>query len=340
MSDRLLHSARVRKVACRNYRCLRDVGVTLTSLTLVVGPEGAGKTALVEALDPCSEIEPGDIWRRREELSSIVSLRLSDGSHVGYFSGDLRSEEVEAHAPRRPEFDMQRLDFDLDAMRRRAAGLGPEATEAGDGAGAANVDAEPERAERLTRDGSNFVELFAGLDEGARLSVSNSVCMQLPVFQSIELAEDDAQSPRLVFSDAWDDELVYEADEVPAAAFVLVAMHLLARQRPRPDLLVLESPELALSRRLRGALFDLLRELAHGERDDGAPLQIVVTSRSLECFYDVEPREACYLSREDEDGASICRRPTARTTSAWHRQIERLRSALTDDWFATDFGAS
>ena len=61
-------------VHVKNYRCLADVSVDMTDLTVLLGPNSAGKSSLLHALDfffKGRELEPADVFGGRDATISV-----------------------------------------------------------------------------------------------------------------------------------------------------------------------------------------------------------------------------------------------------------------------------
>src|SRR5262245_4499066 len=61
-----------RYVHIQNYRCLREVEVTLEPLTVLVGANASGKSSFLEAL--CRRFSGADLWSRNPNLTARVAM--------------------------------------------------------------------------------------------------------------------------------------------------------------------------------------------------------------------------------------------------------------------------
>jgi len=87
---------RLRTVQIKNYRCLADLHVDMTDLTILLGPNSAGKSSLLHALDfffKGRELEPADVFGGRDATISVEctfdNLNDADSGALGpYAAGD------------------------------------------------------------------------------------------------------------------------------------------------------------------------------------------------------------------------------------------------------------
>ena len=65
------------KIEIENFRCLKDVRTELEPFTVLLGPNAAGKTTFLEALNPTRKILLTDHWQKKSE-SNQVSFQFYD----------------------------------------------------------------------------------------------------------------------------------------------------------------------------------------------------------------------------------------------------------------------
>jgi hypothetical protein len=101
----------IRKVHFKNFRCLRDVELTLEPLTVLVGPNSSGKTTVLEGLRPRTGLGRPDLWRQEVPEEAFIKCFYADGTigNVGLYHHGSR-----AHGYRH---SLQPLSLDLKALR-------------------------------------------------------------------------------------------------------------------------------------------------------------------------------------------------------------------------------
>ncbi|MDY7231283.1 AAA family ATPase [Hyalangium rubrum] len=266
----------IRSVRFENFRCLREVELPLEPLTVLVGPQASGKTAVLDGLDFQPGCDVKDYWRQEETGRPVVEWRYENGRRmrVEYPLRALDSTPMQGHT-------LQALALDLAAMREEGRGG---------------------RSPVLNRTGDNLSEVFAALPPEARQRVVEELCRLVPTVGGVELREGKGRTQRLRFRDAWREDLWISPDRVGDTVLVLLAYLVLPYQRPPPDVLTVDMPERGLPPWLLGDVMAWLRGMTTGKLG-GEPVQVVLATSSPELLEHVSPEEVRVFSREPEDGS-------------------------------------
>jgi predicted ATPase len=266
----------IRAVRFENFRCLRDVGLTLAPLTVLVGPSGSGKTSVLEGLQYRMSCDPSDYWRLDTSLQVALQWTFGDGQVV------------------RRAFPM--VELDSWAMNGHAVqGLALEV-------GALRGDAPLWRPPGLSPNGDNLASVFASLGPAQREAVVAQLCRLVPHIGDVGVQQTGPNSQQLRFRDRWQPALWFTPWQVADSVLLLLAFLTLPHQLPMPDVLTLDEPERGLPPRLLGELVNMLRRLSVGTVDR-PPVQIIIATHSLELLEHVQPEEVRMLSRSPEDGS-------------------------------------
>jgi predicted ATPase len=266
----------IQTVRFENFRCLREVELSLEPLTVLVGPQASGKTTVLDGL----ELQPGcdvkDFWQQDESQRAAVEWRYDNGLRMrtAYPLTTMDSTPMQMHA-------LQALALDAVALREDS-GVG--------------------RSTVLNRTGDNLSGVFASLEPEARQRVAEELCRLVPTVTGVEVQAVKARTQRLRFRDRWRQELWFGPDKVGDTALLLLGYLVLPYQDPLPDVLTLDMPERGLPPWLVGDLMALLRGLSRGALG-GKPVQVVLATSSTEVLDFVAPAEVRVLSRSPEDGA-------------------------------------
>jgi predicted ATPase len=266
----------IRAVRFENFRCLRDVALTLAPLTVLVGPSGSGKTSVLEGLQYRMSCDPSDYWRLETSQQVALQWTFGDGQVV------------------RRAFPM--VELDSWAMNGHAVqGLALEV-------GALRGDAPLWRPPGLSPNGDNLASVFASLGPAQREAVVAQLCRLVPHIGDVGVQQTGPNSQQLRFRDRWQPALWFTPWQVADSVLLLLAFLTLPHQLPMPDVLTLDEPERGLPPRLLGELVNMLRRLSVGTADR-PPVQIVIATHSLELLEHVQPEEVRMLSRSPEDGS-------------------------------------
>jgi len=266
----------IHTVRFENFRCLREVELSLEPLTVLVGPQASGKTAVLDGLDLQPGSNEADVWRQDETRRAVVEWRYDNGrrTRTEYPLTAMDSTPMQSHA-------LQALALDVTALRE---------------------DSRPGLATVLNRTGDNLAGVFASLAPGPRQQVVEELCRLVPTVAGVEVQAMGPRTQRLRFKDRWREDLWFAPDKVGDTALLLLGYLVLPYQRPPPDVITVDMPERGLPPWLLRDLMGLLRRLTTGELS-GSPIQVVLASSSPEVLEYVVPAEVRVLSRAPEDGS-------------------------------------
>lgn len=209
----------------RNFRCLADVDLTLEPLTILVGPNASGKSAILTAL------QPGPYDGRDARYGGAIDIRFSwDGGAM------VSRASIGYH--------VQLLHLDLDRMR-------------------AGNEVREEKI--LLTDGSNLSNVFATLTRSQQSTLVERLTTLVPMYRDVVARPGNPGQHRLVFQDHWNPSAWYEPWQVSDGTILLLAFLLIQYQSNAPNVLAIEEPERGLHPYLVGELVRMLRQLAKGE---------------------------------------------------------------------------
>lgn len=310
----------IRKVHFKNFRCLRDLELTLEPLTVLVGPNSSGKTTVLEGLKLYGSefLTPSDFWQQDTSLTVSIDWLYSEGDSLNLHSRPYKRELPGARFghPRNTEVrPYQSLAFDLDSLRH-------ENTLALD--------------QKLTRSGANLANVFASLTRQQQASVARELCRLVPMFSDVDLQPTSAGQHRLRFQDRWNPDLWLAPEQVSDGTMLLLAFIVLQHQNPAPDLITIEEPERALHPYLLDELIQRLRKMSTGEIGK-KPVQVVLATHSAELLEYVRPEEVRFLTRSQEDG-SVRVNQAATDTPNWRRVYETYNQSLGGIWLSGGLG--
>jgi predicted ATPase len=248
----------------RNFRCLLDVDLTFEPLTILVGPNASGKSAILAALDREQSLNSSNGWRN--EVSPSVTI-ARDGASVDRNAG---------------RHSMRTLHLDLGLLRSQNQLL---------------------QAELLDERGGNLTNLFATLTRSAQSDLVGRLVELVPMYQDVAARPSSAGMHRLVFQDRWAPSLWHEPGNVSDGTMLLLAFLLIQYQPSSVDVVAIEEPERGLHPYLVGELIRMLRGLASGELGP-RKVQVILATHSAELLEFAEPNEVRFISRRSTDGAT------------------------------------
>jgi predicted ATPase len=295
-----------------NFRCFAETSLRLTPLTVIVGPNASGKSALVQALDPGFQPSRFDIRQRRTRTAARV-LRRWEGGKNGFEATERATHPVEREG--RQDLRYQRLQLDVNDLRRVNT------------VAAASV---------LHPSGANFTNVFATLPRAVQGKLAAEFGRFIPVFADVDARPSENEGAhRLVFQDRWNADVWYEPSQVSDGSLLTLAFLLLQHQKPAVEVLVIEELERGLHPYLIGELVDLLRRMANGEIGS-KPMHIVLTTHSASLLEFVRPEEVRLLNRKDDGSVEIAEVPTG--TAEWKQAYEEYERSFGSLWLSGGLG--
>ncbi|WP_225413105.1 AAA family ATPase [Stigmatella hybrida] len=295
----------ITSVHFKYFRALRDVSMTLTPLTVLVGPNSSGKTSVLDGLHPKIAQSVSNNWKQDPHRDFLIQWKYEnyglDGSSDSVFGS--------AH------HQVQLLKLDLEALRSE------------------NTLAY---AQFLNPTGDNLANVFSTLSRKQQASVANELCRLVPMFSDVDLAPTHSGKHRLRFQDRWNNDLWFAPSQVSDGTMLVLAFILLQYQPKQADLITIEEPERALHPYLLDELIQLLRKMTTGEIGK-KPVQFVLATHSAELLEYVRPEEVRFLTRSPEDGSvQVNEAPTGSTN--WQRVYKEYRESLGSIWLSGNVG--
>lgn len=284
-------------VEFRRFKALRHARVTLKPFNLVIGPNGSGKTSLIEA-----------IQRLRVLAALPVAEEVTPPSRVGGpeidFSFDAPDNAIMVRLSCVAETTCDLLHVfppraaGWESLRQRLRGMRSymldhavigRSTPAGDG-------------DVLRSDGSNLAAVLLGWRERAPevwADFSAEVLRILPEFCAVELREEGG---RVELALRLEDEGVLPVHELSQGTLYLVALLALAFDPKPPAVMCLEEVDRGMHprtlREVRDALYRLSHPASFGMKRD--PVQIIATTHSpylIDLFRD-HPEEVVIAQKQ------------------------------------------
>jgi predicted ATPase len=269
----------IASVTFRNFKALRNARLDMGPFNLVIGPNGSGKTSLIEAILrlrtlaalPLASMNGRDPRKDGPEIvfrfaapHDAVSARLSCVS-------DLRCDLLRVESPSPGAWESARTEL----LRIRNHLFDPYAMA---GAAPRSKDAD------LATNGSNLGAVLAVLRDDhpeAYARVVGEFRRIMPEFLGIELAGAEGGGVSLGF-DLGAAEGVIGADNISQGTLYLLALLTLSFHPRPPSVLCIEEIDRGIHPRMLREVRDALYRLSHprASGETRAPVQVVATTQS------------------------------------------------------------
>jgi predicted ATPase len=267
----------IASIAFRKFKALRNTSVTLKPFNLVIGPNGSGKTSLIESMqrlrtlsrlplsqrDAAQKLDGPEIEFRFDPPHDAVTVRLGCVSEL--VCDTLRIEPPDAAG-------WPALRADLATVRSYVLDHNAIADTARRNDGG-----------ELKSNGANLAAVLAHLREkspDAFSGLTEEVLRILPEFRSLELVEhaDESVEFGLRLAEAG----VVRAGELSQGILYLVAVLALAFDPAPPRILCIEEVDRGIHPRMLREIRDALYRLSYPKSfgSPRAPTQIVTTTHS------------------------------------------------------------
>ena len=302
----------ISKVHFKNFRCLRDVELTLEPLTVLVGPNSSGKTTVLEGLRPRTQLGTYDLWQQKGDAAAAIHWVYSDNTRL--VAWHLAPPSLQYQYARHPH-SLQSLTLDLPALRS-ANMLKHEA--------------------QLSSNGGNLTNVFGTLTRQQQAAVAQELCRLVPMFRDVDVVPTSQGHHQLRFQDRWNPDLWFAPAQVSDGTMLMLAFIVLQYQNPPVELITIEEPERALHPYLLDELIQMLRKMSTGEIGK-KPVQMVLATHSAELLEYARPEEVRFLTRSREDG-SVQVNQAATDTPNWRRVYETYNQSLGGIWLSGGMG--
>ena len=296
-----------------NYRCFKEVEISLGPVTALVGANGCGKSTVLSALrvghtlGACDRSAfGGDGCRITFEAGGLLFHRERN-ANGSYGEGGQWTPRANA---------LQSVRLDLGALRH------PN---------------QVEHVTRLEQSGANLTNLFASLSRRQQVAASRRFCDIVPLYSDVEARPHGSLVPgkhTLLFQDRWNERAWYTPTDVSDGTLLMFAFLLLPYQQDPPELVAIEEPERGLHPFLMGQVVDVLRSLTNPAT--GAPIQVVLATHSAEMLDFLRPEEVRFLSRGSDGSVQV--EGVATGDPAWEDAFRKYRNSLGDLWLSGGLG--
>ena len=308
----------IQKVHIQNFRCLRDVELTLEPLTVLVGPNSSGKTTLMEGLKAYdrSVLSLSDFWQQNTASAIEITWTLYSMSSHTVRSSVTRDGSYQFSSLNESGFgSAQSIQFDLAALRQ---------------------DNTLAREHNLSPEGGNLTNVYASLTRQNQGAVAKELCRLVPMFSDVDVQPIDRGRLQFRFQDRWNPGFWLSPHQVSDGTMLLLAFIVIQYQMPQVKLITIEEPERALHPYLLDELIQLLRKMTTGEIGKN-PVQVVLATHSAELLEYVRPEEVRFLTRSPEDG-SVQVNQASTGSENWRRVYEEYKRSLGSIWLSGGMG--
>lgn len=303
----------LKRVSIQNFRCLRDVELNLEPLTILVGPNATGKSAVLDALNPRPETNSSDKWQFDNDLKMMRRFEDESGNYICF------QTEAGAHTTREgwdsKSVKYQKLQLDLGGLRQE------------------NI---AEAAHVLDSTGSNLTNVFSTLTRNQQIALRDEFCRLVPVFGDINVRPVSSGKLRLEFQDRWNESVTYKPAQVSDGTMLVLAYLVLQYQEKPPGIVAIEEPERGLHPYLLERLVNFFRDLATGARGPG-PFNIVLATHSPELLNFARPEEVRFLTRKSDTGETVIEEPPVEE-EGWEETMQIYLDSLGDAWLSGGLG--
>lgn len=289
----------LQRIDLENFRCFRRARVELGPLTVLVGPNASGKSAILSALHATAEFGQDDVWRRTPGLSS---------------SRIVWRDRVDCALPSNA-YAYQMLRLDLNEARK------PNVLQA---------------QSMLWPNGGNLANMIASLGRKQQEALAKQLAAVVPAIADIDTRPVEGGTVRVIFQDRWKSDLWYAPADVSDGTMLMLAYLVLQYQSHPVDLVAIEEPERGLHPYLLGHLISHLRGLTDGTIGP-RKLQIVMATHSAELLDYLRPEEVRFLRRRSDDGSTEVE-TAATDTPELRAAYDEYQQSLGSIWLSGSLG--
>lgn len=267
----------IASIAFRNFKALRDAQVALAPFNVVIGPNGSGKTSLIEAvlrLRTLSQLPLSDGSAHSKPGSPEIEFRFAPphDSVVARMSCvfELVCDSLSLVGPVPPEWPQMRAELGTS----RGYVLDHEAMA---------LPAKRERGAELAANGGNLGAVLARLHQtspDAFSALTGEMLRIMPEFRSLELVEHPNDT--VEFGLRLADDGFVQATDLSQGILYLLGLLALAFDPDPPWILCIEEIDRGIHPRMLREIRDALYRLAYPKSfgSDRRAVQIITTTHS------------------------------------------------------------
>ncbi|MFH1922027.1 MAG: AAA family ATPase [Planctomycetota bacterium] len=293
----------IESIEFKNFKVLRDATLPLGPCTILVGPNGSGKTTVLQALEAASEKAKcsfRDIVaaEARKDEQAVVEIRFNWGEpqpgvswRVQRDSNNRRSEGQDAQAVECDPIEIRRVIESIRVFSFDAEAI-------------ASPSRIVERAD-LDRSGSALAAVLFQLrdTEPERFEgISSELRGWLPEFERI-LFDTDSDDRKSIVLRTREGHHRIAATDLSQGTLLSLAMLTLAYLPEPPSLVALEEPDRGIHPRLLRHVKDAIHRLSHPEAcgEEREPVQVIATTH-CPYFLDLfKPEDIVIANRLGDD---------------------------------------
>lgn len=283
------------KIEIYNFKCIHDLTLEFSPLTVLIGKNDTGKTSILEAVGLIAGSNENDdrIWSRNEEPPLFVrqGIKPSDCQVHAMIGTETcgRNLSLEGRLEDSPPQELRALygvvppyHLDIQELRKPAV-----------------VGVLKQRP--LPATGRGFAAAVDRLPHKIFSEVQKEYSSRIPLVNEIRCdADPDYEgSKRVAFEVAG--EGVIDASMMSDGALLILAYLVIANDEHRPPLIMIEEPENGIHPRQLQGVMELFKSLTTGEN----PVQVIMTTHSpfvLDC---VPPESVRVCTRDEEHGVQV-----------------------------------
>ena len=306
----------IKSIHFQNFKVLRDATLPLGPFTLIVGPNGSGKTTAMQAFDfvlrrpgyDFDKIVTAGLDPDAHEVEVDVAW-VEDGRELSVGAALKRNNDGKPVLPsRRPRFTLVEDQILLQLCEDTLRGFKLYSFDAKSIAKPAQIDTEPE----LSEDGSGLANVLDDLSgqEPERFDALNKELNRwLPEFDRI-LFERPSNGTKAFQLRTASGSYKHSASDLSQGTLFAVALLTLAYLRKPPAIVCFEEPDHGIHPRLLMDIRDAMYRLAFPEDygEKRPPVQVIATTHSpyLLDLYKEHP-EQIVIAHKDEGGGHFQR---------------------------------
>lgn len=289
------------RVQISNFRCLRSVDAPLAPFTVLVGPNGSGKTAFLLAIQlansvgtaqelqkhhPAVRVRPADYWRHQAPEKLSVTLHFE-------------SEKVQIQ-PWDQSKDKWVLSGDSKSIKPVSYFQTPKLTLSmtcpgvAENTGSVLIDDQAGNIPAV-------LDLLLRKHRDRFFRVVDTLRELIPGFEDLNIETPDIKTRRVDL--VLDNGLTLDAADASFGVKLILFFVILANHPSPPKTILVEEPETGVHPKRLVDIVKLLRGLTEGKFTD-RPTQVILSTHSpylLDCI-DVE-RDQVLVMRRESDGA-------------------------------------